>query len=65
MATFSTANPVRAAVRVQDGRIVAQPFADDGRPTESAVEFGDVRGVDLGDVFERVRFVFSVPEVSG
>ena len=64
VSTFSDDVAVRAAVRVVDGRFVAKPFAADGRPAESAMDFGPV-GVDLDSVFERVRFVFAVQEIAG
>ena len=65
MGTFSNEAPVRAAVTVEAGRIVAQPFAEDGRPTESEMDFGPEYGADLRAVFEHVRYVFSVKEITG
>ena len=64
VSTFSGDVAVRVAVRVVDGRFVAAPFAADGRPAESAMDFGPV-GAALADVFERMRFVFAVQEIAG
>lgn len=65
MAEFSKSPAVRVAVRVQEGRIVAASFAEDGHQTESALDFGPVTGVDLEAVFARIRFVFDGLEIAG
>jgi hypothetical protein len=63
--TFSQENPVRAAVRVRDGQIVAAPFAADGRQTESAMDFGPVAGCDIDEMFGRISWVFGGVPIEG
>jgi hypothetical protein len=63
--TFSQDNPVRAAMRVRDGQIVAAPFEADGRQTESAMEFGPVAGSDIEERFRHVSWVFGNVPIEG
>lgn len=62
---FSNETPVRAAVRIQQDRIVAMPFDADDVPTESSFDFGPVAGVDIEKMFEHIKWVFKVPSISG
>jgi hypothetical protein len=65
MATFSEESPVRAAVRIRDGRIEAAPFDADGRQTESAVDLGPVEGTDIVTLPQHVSFIFGGVPVEG
>jgi hypothetical protein len=62
---FSSQNPVRAAVRVRDGQVVAAPFAEDGRQTESALDFGPVAGCDIEAVLRHISWVFGDVPIEG
>ena len=62
---FSSQEPARAAVRVRDDRIVAAPFAEDGRQTESAMDFGPVAGCDIQRVMDHISWVFGGVPIEG
>lgn len=62
---FSQERPVRAAVRVRNGQIVAAPFAADGRQTESAMEFGPVAGADIERMVAHISWVFGDVPIEG
>ena len=63
--TFSEDDPVRVGIRVRDGRIEATPYAADGLPTESALDYGPVAGVDMTTLPQHVSYVFGGIPVEG
>jgi hypothetical protein len=63
--TFSNGQPVRAAVRVRDGQIVAAPFDADDVQTESAMDFGPVAGSDIEERFRHIGWVFGGVRIEG
>ena len=62
---FSEKEAVRAAVRVQGGRIVAAPFDADDVQTESAMDFGAVAGSDIDERFRHIAWVFGDVRIEG
>ena len=63
--TFSEDTPVRVAIRIQEGRILAAPFDAAGVQTESGVDYGPVAGVDMLTLPQHISWVFGGLPVEG